>query len=103
MTFTEEQTRQVQEIILACLNQYHQHTVPFQQVWAKATRDLDDVPFLNVWAIYDGEPQSLDIPKLNSFDTYLMQELRSIGIHAIPSISYIPQKEADLLGTPWTH
>ena len=103
MTMTEEQTRQLQDVILVCLKQYHQDNIPFQQVWARETQDQDDMPFLNVWAIYDGEPQDLDISRLNSFDTYLTDELQSIGIHTTPSISYIPQREADLLGTPWTH
>ena len=52
--------------------------------------------------IYDGERSSLDTAKLNSFDTYLMKALRDAGIHAIPSISYVPQSEAEQIGAPWT-
>ena len=101
MTITEEQANQAQGIILDCLNIHHQHLVPFRKVWIKATQDFDDVPFLDIWVIYDGKPSSLDTGLLNSFDTYLIEKLRNAGIHAIPSISYVPQSEADQLGTPW--
>ena len=102
MTITAEQADQAQGIILECLNIHHQHRVPFRQVWTRAGQDFDDVPFLDVWVIYDGEPRSLDISLLNSFDVYLMGALRKAGIYAIPSISYIPESEADQLGAPWT-
>ena len=102
MTVTAEQADQAKGIILDCLNVHHQHRVPFRQVWTKPTHDFDDVPFLDVWVIYDGEPQSLDTSLLNSFDAYLIETLRNAGIHAIPSISYVPREEADQLGTPWT-
>ena len=102
MTVTEEQTEQAQALILDRLNEHLNFQVPFQQVWARPTLDMDDVPFLLVWAIYKGDPQALDIPLLNSFDPYITEELRNIGIDAIPSISYIPAGEADQLGAPWT-
>ena len=101
-TITAEQAHQAQHIILDCLNEHHQRRVPFQQVWTKPTHDFDDVAFLDVWVIYDGDPRSLDTALLNSFDTYLIETLRNAGIHAIPSISYVPQSEADQLGAPWT-
>ena len=101
MTITAEQADQAQGIILECLNTHHQHRVPFRQVWTKGTQDFDDVSFLYVWVIYEGEPRSLDIGLLNSFDTYLIGALRNAGIYAIPSISYVPQSEADQLGAPW--
>ena len=102
MTITAEQADRAQGIILECLNIHHQRRVPFRQVWVKPGQDFDDVPFLDIWVIYDGEPRSLDISLLNSFDTYLMGVLRDAGIHAIPSISYIPESEADQLGASWT-
>lgn len=102
MTITAKQADQAKGIILDCLNVHHQHRVPFRQVWTKPAQDFDDVPFLDVWVIYGGEPRNLDTTLLNSFDTYLMEALRSAGIHAIPSISYVPQGEADQLGAPWT-
>ncbi len=102
MTVTAEQASQAQGIILECLNIHHQHRVPFRKVWTKADQDFEEVPFLDVWVIYDGERSSLDTAKLNSFDTYLMKALRDAGIHAIPSISYVPQSEAEQIGAPWT-
>ena len=102
MTVTEEQTEQAQALILDRLNQHLNFQVPFQQVWARPTLDMDDVPFLEIWAIYDGDPQALEIPLLNSFGPYIMEELRHIGIEAIPDISYVPASEADQLGEPWT-
>lgn len=102
MTITAEQADQAQGIILECLNIHHQGRVSFRQVWTKPGQDFDDVPFLDVWVIYDGEPRSLDIRLLNSFDVYLMGALRNAGIYAIPSISYIPESESDQLGAPWT-
>ena len=100
MTVTEEQAEQAQALILDCLNEHLSFQVPFQQVWARPALDLDDVPSLLVWAIYKADPQSLDIPLLNSFGPYIMEEMRNIGIEAIPSISYIPDSEADQLGEP---
>ena len=102
MTITTEQADQAKSIILDCLHVHHQHRISFRQVWTKPTHDFDDVPFLEVWVIYDGEPSNLDTALLNSFDTYLMKALSNAGIHAIPSISYVPQSEADQLGAPWT-
>ena len=101
MRITDEQTSQANAITLECLNNHHQNSIPFQQVWTREAYDFHDVPFLDVWVIYDGEPDDLDIARLNSFDTYLMTKLKEIGIHAIPSISYVPRREADQLGTPW--
>ena len=101
MTITAEQADRAKDIILASLNLHHQHRVPFLGVWTKPTQDFDDVPFLDVWVIYDGEPRSLDTALLNSFDTYLIKALRNAGIHAIPSISNVPRSEADQLGIPW--
>ena len=102
MTITAQQADQAKDIILKCLNAHHQNPAPFQQVWTKPTHDLDGVPFLDVWVIYTGDPSNLDASLLNSFDTYLMQALKEAGIHAIPSISYVPQSEAEQIGTPWT-
>ena len=102
MTVTEEQAQQAQGIILDCLKQHHPHGVSFQKAWAKGTHDLDDMPFLDVWVIFEGEATNLDIALLNSFDTYLMGELREIGIQAFTSISYVPLSEVDQLEAPWT-
>ena len=102
INITAEQTEQGQELILDRLNRHHQNRVPFQKVWAKSTMDMNDSPFLMVWAIYRGDSQDLDIPLLNSFDPYIMEELQNNGIEAIPSISYTPASEADQLGEPWT-
>lgn len=101
MTITAEQADRAKDIILASLNIHHQHRVPFLGVWTKPTQDFDDVPSLDVWVIYDGEPRSLDTALLNSFDTYLIKALRNAGIHAIPPISNVPRSEADQLGIPW--
>ena len=101
MTITAEQADQAKGIILDSLNVHHRGRLPYRQVWTKADEDFDGVPFLRVWVIYDGEPSSLDIPLLNSYDAYLMKELRAAGIYAITSISYIPQSDVDELGTPW--
>ena len=89
MTITAEQADRAKGTILGSLNIHHQRRVPFLHVWTKPTRDFDDVPFLDVWVIYDGEPRILDTA------------LRNAGIHAIPSISYVPRSEADQLGAPW--
>ena len=56
MTITAEQADQAKDIILNCLNVHHQNRVLFRQVWTKLTHDFDDVPFLDVWVIYAGEP-----------------------------------------------
>ena len=101
MTITVEQADQAKDIILTCLNVHHQTRIPFQQVWTKPTHDFDGVPFLDVRAIYAGEPGNFNTALLNSFDAYLMEALRQSGIHAIPSISYVPQSEADQMSAPW--
>lgn len=103
MNITAEQTQEAQTLILDRLNKHLDFQVPFRKVWAKPMTDMDNINFLMVWALYEGEDESLDIPKLNSFDPYIMAELRDIGIEAIPSISYVPTSEAELLGEPWTH
>ena len=101
MTITAEQADQARTILLDCLKIHHEDTIPFQEVWAKPTMDFDDVTFLNVWVIYGGEPANLDIGRLNSFNAFALQALKNAGIDAIPSISYIPEQEAERLGTPW--
>lgn len=102
MTITTEQAEQARGIILDCLNVHHENRVPFREVWTKPYYDFDGVPFVMAWVIYDGKPQILDISLLNSFDDYVTKELNEAGIHALTSISYVPQSEADQLGTPWT-
>ena len=102
MNITAEQTKRAQELILDRLNKHHQNQVSFQQVWAKPTTDMDDFPFLEVWAIYGGDPQGLDPGLMNSFGPYISEELTKIGIEAKPDISYVPVGEVELLGAPWT-
>ena len=94
MTATAEQADLAQRIILECLDKHDQHREPFQQVWTEPAHDFDDVPVLDVWVIYDGEPRSLDTALHNTFHTYLMEELRNAGVYAIPSISYIITRTA---------
>ena len=71
------------------MDKHDRHREPFQQVWTEPAHDFDDVPVLDVWVIYDGEPRSLDTALHNTFHTSLMEELRNAGVYAIPSISYI--------------
>ena len=101
MAITAEQAAQAKDIIIDCLNVHHQGALPFREVWTKAAEDFDGVAFLKVWILYEGKSSDLDIDRLNSFDPYLMRVLREVGIHAIPSVSYINQRDLDQLGTPW--
>ena len=71
MTATAEQADLAQRIILECLDKHDQHREPFQQVWTEPAHDFDDVPVLDVWVTYDGEPRSLDTALHNTFHTYL--------------------------------
>ena len=58
--------------VLFCTPDVHQQgNLPKRDVRAKAAEDFDGVPFLYVWIIYDGMPVSLDIPVLNSYDSFL--------------------------------
>ena len=102
INITAEQIEQVQELILDRLNKHHQNRVPFREVWAKPAIDMDDFLFLDIWVIYDGDPQGLDPGMLNSFEPQISDELRKLGIEAKPSTSYVPASEADQLGEPWT-
>ena len=99
---TAEQAEQAREIILGSLDDHHQGNLPWRQVWTKPTEDFDGVPFVKVWVIYEGDPSVLDIPRINSYPVCLHQALREAGIHALPSISYVSQSDADQLGAPWT-
>ena len=101
MTITAEQADQAKDIILKTLDIHHKGQLPYRDVWTKPTEDFDGVPFLKVWVIYDGMPGSLDAGMLNSYDSFLYQTLLNAGIRAIPSISYIPQSDADELGQEW--
>ncbi len=94
MTISAAQTRQAEATISDNLQIHHRNKVAFQSVTAKPAFDLDDEEYLNVWVIYDGEPNSLDPRLLNSFRRVIVEPLRKLGIHARPSISYIHQSEA---------
>ena len=94
MTISEDQIRQAEAHIKDHLQIHHKHKVAFRSVKAKPALDLDDEEYLNVWAIYDGEPNSLDPRLLNSFHRVIVELLRNLGIHARPSISYVHQSEA---------
>ena len=98
MLITAEQTEQAKDIIFETLDVHHQGNLPYRDVWTKAAEDFDGVPFLDVCIIYDGMPDNLDIPRLNSYDSFLYQALLDAGIRALPSISYIPQSDADEMG-----
>lgn len=101
MTITAEQAEQAKGIILATLDDHHQGNLPYREVWTKPTEDFDGVPYLDVWIIYDGLPDSLDIARLNSYGSYLYRTMLDAGIRALPSISYIPQCDAEEFGMPW--
>ena len=98
---TPEQADQAKEIILKTLDIHHKGNLPYREVWTKPTEDFDGVAFLKVWVIYDGLPDILDIPMLNSYDSYLYQTLLDAGIRALPSISYLPQSDVDEVGKEW--
>ena len=98
MTITTEQAAQAKDIILETLDIHHRGNLPYRQVWTKPAEDFDGVPFLDVWVSYDGDPSTLDIRKLNSYDFYLWTKLREAGIYAHPSISYIPASDLEELG-----
>ena len=98
---TAEQAEQARGIVINCIEEHHNGNLPYRQVWTKAAEDFDGAPFLSVWVIYDGEPGSIDIPKITSFPSYLMMTMREAGIYAIPSVSYVPVSEVDQIGTPW--
>ncbi len=101
MTITAEQADQAKGIILQTLDTHHQGRLPYRDVWTKATEDFDGVAFIDVWIIYDGMPDSLDIGMLNSYGSFLYRTLLDAGIRALPSISYIPQSDADEMGKAW--
>ena len=101
ITITPEQTAQAQAMIHEALKAHHPHGVSFREVWAKPGLAFDDVQFLKVWVIYEGEYSGFDIGLLNSFDSYIMEQLHNAGIYAFPAISYIPYFEAEQVGTPW--
>ena len=101
MAITAEQAAQAKDIIIDCLNVHFQGDMPFREVWTKSGGDFEGMAFLDVWILYEGEPSDLDIGKLNSFDPYLMRVLGEVGIHAIPSVSHVNQRDLDQLGTPW--
>ena len=101
-TITAERAEQAKGIILDTLDGHHQGRLPYRQVWTKATEDFDGVPLLDVWVIYDGKPDILDIGRLNSYGSYLYRVMLDAGIRAIPCISYIPESDVDQLGTPWS-
>lgn len=69
MIITAEQAERAKGIILESLNIHHQHRGPFLHVWTKPARDFDDVPFLDVWVIYDGEPRSIPPCSIPSIPT----------------------------------
>lgn len=101
MTITAEQADQAKDIILQTLDTHHQGRLPYRQVWTKPGEDFEGVSFLDVWIIYDGMPDSLDIPMLISYGSYLYQTLLDAGIRALPSISYIPESDVAELGQEW--
>ena len=102
MPITAEQADQAKDIILKTLDTHHQGSLPYRDVWTKAAaEDFEGVAFLEVWIIYDGMPDILDPGMLNSYGSFLYQTLIDSGIRALPSISYIPQSDADELGKEW--
>ena len=102
MPITAEQADQAKDIILETLDIHHQGSLPYRDVWTKpAAEDFEGVAFLEVWIIYDGEPGSLNVPMLNSYDSYLYQTLLDAGIRALPSISYVPESDVAELGKEW--
>ena len=101
MTITSEQAEQARGIILETLDDHHQGSLPYLAVWTKPAEDFDGVPFLDVWIIYDGLPDILDIDRVNSYYSHLYQMMLDADIRALPCISYISQSDAEQLGTPW--
>ena len=101
MAITEQETEKARTVLLECLNTYHGNAVLFHEVWAKPRIDMDEATYLKVWVIYKGEPADLDIGRLTSFNTHALQALKKAGIDAMPSITYIPEKDKEQLGTPW--
>ena len=101
MLITEEQVKQAKDIVLKTLDIHYQDSLPYRDVWTKASEDFDGVAFVDVWIIYEGERSILDIPMLNSYDSFLYRTLLDAGIRALPSTSYLTQSDVDERGKAW--
>ena len=100
---TAEQAEQAKGIVLETLDVHHQGSLPFRQVWTKPSEDFDGAPFLKVWVVYDGEPSDLDIPMLNSYDLYLLEDSARCRHQRYPvRFLYFAQIDREKLGTSWT-
>ena len=89
MTIPAETQEEAKRVIREGLDAQFKGGVRFSEVRASAMLDEDENDFLNVLVVYDGDSKSLEPRLCNSLYSEIRGRLFDIGLHSIPSISYV--------------
>ena len=102
MAIALETQEKAKMIVLAGLRAQAHGSVRFCDIWAEVARNAEDEEFLDMRAIYEGPYEDLNMRALIALHREIRPQLREIGIHHVPSVSYIPKSEYDRLQSEMT-
>ncbi len=68
--------------------------VEFANIWVLPRKSWCDMDMVDVWAIYDGEPEDLAPPACPSLGLRIQDMLWDMGIDAIPTTHLVTKADA---------
>ena len=89
MTIPGETQEKAKRVIWDRLDSHFKGKVRFSEIRASAMVDRDDNDFLNVSVVYEGDRKGLEPRLCNSLYSEIRGCLLDVGLHTIPSISYV--------------
>ena len=89
MTIPAETQEKARQVIREGLDSHFKGGVRFSEIRATALLDQDENDFLNVLVVYEGDRKGLEPRLCNSLYSEIRVRLLDVGLHSIPSISYV--------------
>ena len=89
MTITAETQEKAKQVIWKGLDSHFKGRARFSEIRANAMLDQEENDFLNVLVVYEGDRKGLEPRLCNSLYSEIRGRLLDVGLHTIPSISYV--------------
>ena len=97
MAISLETQEKAKAIILAGLHAQSHGSVRFCDIDATVRLNAEDEEFIDASAIYEGPHEDLNMRSLIALHDEIRLQLHEIGVHHVPSVSYLPKNEYDRL------
>lgn len=93
MTITAETQEKAKQVIWDGLDAHFKGRVRFSEIRTDPMLDQEENDFLNVLVVYEGDRKGLEPRLCNSLYSEIRGRLLEVGLHTIPSISYVDKSD----------